>query len=491
MTEPVPADAEPTPLGVHLDRLAAGHPDRSAVICEDDVLTFDALVRRANQLARVMAARGVRHGDLVTIALPNRVEFYVAVVAAWKLGAVPQPVSSKLPPAELSAILEIANPALVIGLEPADRRPWLPSDLAIPEGTSDAPHPPAIPPAWKAPASGGSTGRPKVVVSGTPGTAEDVLRSVPLLRMEEGERFLCTAPLSHGAPFMFSLIALLYGGTIVLMPRFDAEEMLRKIDQHRITWLYLVPTMMVRVSRLPEPTRAKYDLSSVRIAFHVGAPCPPEVKRAWIYWLGPERVLELYAGVEGQAVTFLTGTEWLAKPGSVGRVWTGEVRVLDEEGQEVPADEIGEIWMRAVPGTVPYRYLGAKPRARGEWESLGDMGRIDADGYLFLADRRTDMILVGGANVYPAEIENALSEHPSVLSACVIGLPDDDFGQRVHAIVELSAPMTDEELHRHLAERLVPYKRPRSFERSTEPLRDDAGKVRRSALRAARLGQPT
>jgi bile acid-coenzyme A ligase len=244
--------------------------------------------------------------------------------------------------------------------------------------------------------------------------------------------------------------------------------------------------MMQRIWRLPEDVRERYDLSSLRIVFHLAAPCPEWLKRAWIEWLGPERIWELYAGTEAQMVTVIKGDEWLEHPGSVGRPVYGELRILDSDGREAPVGEMGEVFMRAPEGTTTYRYVGATARTVDGWESLGDMGRVDADGYLYLGDRSADMILVGGANVYPAEVEGALDSHPLVASSCVIGLPDEDFGNRVHALVETTGPVTDDELRAHLGERLVPYKIPRTFERVAEPVRDDAGKVRRAALRAER-----
>ena len=233
------------------------------------------------------------------------------------------------------------------------------------------------------------------------------------------------------------------------------------------------------------------DLSSLKVAFHVAAPCPPWLKQAWIDWLGPEKVYELYAGTELQAATVITGTEWLEHRGSVGRVVLGEIEIRDLDGRPVPPDEEGEIWMRRGPAAPPpYWYIGATARSTdGGWESLGDIGRVDPDGYVYITDRLTDMILIGGANVYPAEIEAALDEHPAVQSSCVIGLPDEDLGNIPHAIVELSKPASDEHLMVHLRQRLAPHKLPRTIERVATPLRDDAGKVRRSALRAERLAQ--
>jgi bile acid-coenzyme A ligase len=444
------------------------------------------LSRRSNQVARHLARLGVTEGSMVTIALPNTINFYEVTVAVWKLGAIPQPVSSRLPPAELAALIDVADPILVVGLDPGDGRPWMAADQDF-EGVDDSPLPAVIPSTWKAMTSGGSTGRPKLIVSTTPGIAEFVTAAAPHLRIGEEETFLCTGPLYHNGPFLFSLTALLRGGHIVVMERFDAARSLELVERHGVTYMYLVPTMMSRILRLPDEERLARDMSSLRTAFHLAAPCPPHVKHAWIDWLGPERIVELYAGTEAQATTVITGSEWLAHRGSVGRVVIGEIKVTDPDGHELPPGEVGEVWMRPPADRPTYTYIGAQARSRDGWDSLGDLGWIDHDGYLYLTDRMTDMVLVGGANVYPAEVEAALDEHPAVLSSCVIGLPDDDYGNVVHAIVELRGEVTDSELKDHLAARLVPYKIPRTFERSAEPLRDDAGKVRRSALRAARL----
>ncbi|MGI8493499.1 MAG: AMP-binding protein [Acidimicrobiales bacterium] len=489
--EAAPLPEAATPLGVALDRLAEADPSATALLCGTESLSWAKLASGSNRLARRLAELGVGEGSLVTIALPNGLAFYEAVAATWKLGAIPQPVSYRLPPGELSSLLEVADPAVVIGLDPGRDRPWLPAGYQPPPSLPDDPLPPWVPPSWKAPTSGGSTGRPKLILSTTPGTLETVTAGAPMLRLGRGEVFLCTGPLYHNGPFMFSLMALLLGGTVVVMPRFDAAACLELVEAHRVTWLYLVPTMMHRILRLPDPERLARDMSSVRTAYHLGAPCPPHVKAAWIDWLGPEKIMELYAGTEGQAVTVIGGTEWLAHPGSVGRVVAGEMRVESPDGAILGPGYTGEIWMRPAPGHLTYRYVGASARSHDGWESLGDMGYFDEDGYVYLADRQADMILVGGANVYPAEIEAALEEHPAVLSSCVVGLPDEEYGSVVHAIVETASAVSDQELRDHLSSRLVAYKIPRDFERSATPLRDDAGKVRRSALRAERLTSET
>jgi bile acid-coenzyme A ligase len=247
--------------------------------------------------------------------------------------------------------------------------------------------------------------------------------------------------------------------------------------------------MMKRIWALPEATRAGYDVSSLRVVWHLAEPCPAWLKQAWIDWLGPEKIFELYGGTEGQLATVITGVEWLEHRGSVGRPVGGDILICDAGGAELPADEMGEVWLRSSRDTPTYRYVGADARTReGGWESLGDNGWLDADGYLYLGDRVGDMILSGGANIYPAEVEAALLEHEAVRTCAVIGLPDDDKGSRVHAIVQPAGDEIDEaELRAFVAERLVIYKLPRTYEFVDEPLRDDAGKVRRSALRAERI----
>ncbi|HEX8805114.1 MAG TPA: AMP-binding protein, partial [Acidimicrobiales bacterium] len=465
-------------------------PDRPAVTCGDERLTRSQFDRRANALARDLAARGVGPGDMVTVALPNSVDWFVAVAAAWKVGAIPQPVGAHLPKRELQAIVELAEPAVVVGATPeaVGERPRLPVGYRPPPDVDDAPlDDDAVSPAWKAPTSGGSTGRPKLIVSGDPALV-DVDGPVPLLLRPDG-CMVMPGPLYHNGPIVWSCQALLWGHHVVVLPRFDAEGTLAAIEEHRADVVYLVPTMMKRIWRLPPGVRDRYDLSSLRLVWHLAEPCPPWLKEAWLDWLGPERVVELYAGTEGQVATVITGQEWLARRGSVGRPVTGEIMICDPEGREVPAGVEGEVWLRSARDRPTYRYVGAEARRRdGGWESLGDTGHVDADGYLYLGDRLQDMILVGGANVYPAEVEAALQEHPAVHSCAVIGLPDEDKGNRVHAIVEADpAEVTPDGLLAFLADRLARYKLPRTVELVDEPLRDDAGKVRRSALRRDRL----
>ncbi len=466
---------------------AAEAPDRPAVTCGDRTVTRGELERRTNRLARRFAALGVTEGRYVTIALPNSVDFYEAAIAAWKLGAIPQPISHRLPDRERQAIVDLADPALVIGADPAAH----PGHTVIAElppdddSTDDGELPDVVAPAWKAPTSGGSTGRPKLIVAGDPGV---VNLGEPGSGVRVDGVVAVPGPLYHNAPFAFSCQALFQGNHVTVLPKFDAEATLAMIAEHGADWILLVPTMMLRIWRLPTEVRDAYDMSSLATVWHMAAPCPPWLKEVWIDWLGGERIWELYAGTEAQAVTIIRGDEWLAHRGSVGRCMTGEMKILDPDTfEELPRGTEGEVFMRSTREAPTYRYLGAESRTSPDgWESLGDMGRIDDEGYVYLGDRRADMILSGGANIYPAEVEAAIDEHPLVRSCAVIGLPDDDLGARIHAIVQATESVDIDELRGFLAERLVRYKVPRTFEFVEQPVRDDAGKVRRSALSADR-----
>ena len=480
-----------TPLGMLVGRLAQVDPDRPAITCGPDTISRAELEARTNRLARAYRDLGVRQDTFVTIGLPNGIEFFEATLAVWKLGATPQPISSRLPSSERSAIIDLANPSLVVGVDPSETpgRTTIPVGFEPDSSLPSDPLPPVIAASFKAPTSGGSTGRPKLIVATQAGMWEPIEGFAALLRIPSDGVHLTTGPLYHNGPFLTSLLALLKGNHVVVMSRFDAATALALIEQHRVDWMYAVPTMMHRIWRMPEGERNGFDVSSLRVLFHMAAPCPSWLKQAWIEWLGAERVLELYGGTEAQSFTVISGDEWLEHRGSVGRPVLGEMLVLDAEGNELPPGEVGEIWMRRGPDAPPsYRYVGAEAKSRpGDWESLGDMGRKDEDGYLYLSDRDTDMILVGGANVYPAEVEAALDEHPKVTSSCVIGLPDVDYGSIVHAIVQTATTIAVTELDDFLRSRLAKYKLPRTYEFVGEPLRGDDGKVRRSALRAERV----
>lgn len=464
--------------------------DAAAVVHEGERVSWRELDRRSNRLARAYQALGVAADDFVTIALPNGVEFFTATYAVWKLGATPQPVSAKLPKFECDQIIEVGSPKLVVGV-PDGSHPQVasvPVGFRPDESLSDEPLEERTATHFKAMTSGGSTGRPKLIVSHTPARWDP---DAGHLRFSNSGSVLIPGPLYHNGPFMWAMIATFKGNQVTVTTRFDAEQTLALIEAETVDTIYMVPTMMQRIWALPEATRRRYDLSSLRCLWHLAAPCPAWLKEAFIDWLGADVIWELYGGTEGQGSTVISGGEWLEHRGSVGRpVETCEMKIVDEQGEAVPAGTVGEVFMRpkAGPGTT-YHYLGAQARAiAGGWESLGDLGYLDEDGYLYLSDRRTDMILSGGANIYPAEVEAAIDAFPGVRSSAVIGLPDADLGNAVHAIVDApDGTVSEAALLAHLNDRLVRYKVPRTLEFVAEPLRDDAGKVRRTALREARV----
>ena len=468
------------------------HPDAAAVTHDGTRLSWRELDLASNRLARAYAAHGVKQDDFVTIALPNGLEFFVATFAVWKLGATPQPVSAKLPRFEREQIVAVGKPTLLVGAPPGESIgvASVPGDF-VPSGTlSDEPLPERTATYFKAMTSGGSTGRPKLIVSHLPAAWDP---DGPFMNFATRGSVLVPGPLYHNGPFMWAMIGLFKGNQVTVTTRFDAAETLRLIAERHVDTLYLVPTMMQRMWNLPEETRTAHDLSSLRTLWHLAAPCPVWLKEAFIAWLGASVIWELYGGTEGQGATMLDGNEWLAHRGSVGRpVATCEMKIVDEYGATLPANEVGEVYLRPLAGAgTTYHYIGDTARSiDGGWESIGDMGYFDADGYLYLSDRRTDMILCGGANIYPAEVEAAIDAFPGVRSSAVIGLPHPDLGNAVHAIVDAPAgDVTVDALLAHLQERLVRYKLPRSVEFVTTPLRDDAGKVRRKELRAQRMAK--
>ncbi|MGO9926221.1 MAG: AMP-binding protein [Mycobacterium sp.] len=493
MSEPV------LPIGVQISQLACIAPDEPAVSCDGRTITRGELDKSTNRLARAYAQRGVGVGDYVTMVLPNSIEWIQVAVACWKLGAVPQPLSARLPDAELRGLLDLRPPALLVGRE----HPGIPSvqsGFTPDPALSDAALPEAVSPVWKAMGSGGSTGRPKLIESGGPHFGSRIPAAIGYpLGAQEGDITLVPIPLSHNTGFTTATIALLMRHHLVLMSRFDPHEFLRLITDHRVTFMTTVPTIMQRVLPVYHADAGSYDLSSIRRFWHMGAPCPPAIKQAWIDLLSPEAVWELYGGTELQALTFIRGDQWLTHRGSVGVVVAGEMTVLDDDGNPCPPGVVGEIYMRPSPGSAPtYRYVGATAKTRDGWDSLGDLGYFDEDGFLYLSDRRADMFTVGGRNVYPAEIENALSAHPEVLSCLVVGVPDPnsgDLGQVPYALVHMADGSARDAASAKdfLRERISAYKVPHTVEFVGTPLRDDAGKARRSAVRAeimARLRPP-
>lgn len=466
-----------------------------AAVYGDDRLSWGDLERRSTQRARLLQSRGVGPGDFVTVALPNGTLFHEVVFAIWKCGAVPNPVSAKLPEHEFRQIVDLVDPRVVVSEKPLDNGAgrWLAASEDIAEFSAE-PFDAPVSPHWKAMTSGGSTGRPKVIVDHVPGELDF---QMPVwqtaMGIDPGMVMLNPGPLYHNAPFMMTHLGLFVGCTIVGQLRFDAEEALQLIEEYKVEWVNWVPTMMHRIWSLPADVRDAYDISSLKNVWHMAAPCAPWLKEAWIHWVGGEKLHELYGGTEAIGGTAIRGDEWLEKRGSVGKIADADkVRVIGEDGSVLGTGETGEIFfLTPGPEAMSYHYIGAEAKERaGGWQSLGDLGYLDADGYLFLADRRTDLILRGGANIYPAEVEAALGENPEVLSAVAVGLPCDIMGQRVHAIIQTAGGQDIDlaALQAFLAARMAKYKLPESYEITDANLWDDAGKVRRSALRDERIG---
>jgi bile acid-coenzyme A ligase len=481
------------PLGALLTAHAIATPAAPALTIGASSWSFAELDARANRRARQLAeVAGVGEGDRVMIAMPNRIEFLETVFASWKLGAVPCPASYRMASEELAQLVVLLDPRVVVGTASlsAVGAQLVDVDHAAAEGFSDLPLAPLAVTPGRIVNSGGSTGRPKLIIDPEPsawGPDKEGRRRPPRITL------LNPGPLYHSAPFAYVMMSLAQGSHVVCMERFDARAWLQAVERHRPAFAYVVPTMMARIAKLPSDETAAADLSSLETLLHMAAPCPPDIKRWWIDRIGAETVLEVYGGSERIGATLINGTEWLAHPGSVGRAAPGdEIVILGENGERLPTGEVGEIFFRrAVPPGGQYGYIGAETRIRGDLDSFGDLGWLDGDGYLYIADRRTDMVTVGGVNVYPAEIEAAIESLPGVLCAAVIGLPDADVGNRLHAIVELAPDVPEPEdglaFLAPAAEKLSSLKRPRSAEFTRERVRDDAGKLRRSQLRAQRL----
>ena len=471
-----------------LEDLERRNPEEIHLVLEDRVVARRELNQRANRMARVFAEHGVMNGDTVTICAPNELSYFVACLAVWKLGAIPNLLSASLPAAERLAIIEEAKPVLLFGVaEKVDGLPCLPLDFEPSQEVSAEPLPDRISPNERALASGGSTGRPKLIVSANP-ASYDPASPAPFFVAERA--VLVTGPTYHALPFCAAWYSLLGGQRTVVMRRFDPERCLQLIEEHGIDRVYFVPTMMQRIWRLPEEVRLRYDLSSLRAVLTGGAPCPAWLMRAWIEWLGPNRIFEGYAPSERIGRTFISGAEWLEHPGSVGLPQDGcQIRILDARGDDLPAGGVGDIYMRPAAGSgSTFHYRGAdRQTTRDGWETVGDVGYLDHEGYLYICDRRVDLIIAGGRNIFAAEVEAAIDGHPAVESSAAIGLPDEDLGQRVHAIVHAPGGVSEEALASYLEQQLIHYKRPKSYEFVDRPLRDDSGKMRRFALRAERI----
>jgi bile acid-coenzyme A ligase len=485
---------EPVSYGRRLSQMAAERPDGSAFIfvsqdgSEHDV-SWRELDEASNRVARLLDDHGVGQGATVVTALPNSVGHVVAMYGAWKAGACVLPLRWDLPEWERGRVLEVARPTVVIGdWEGVTGAPVLHSSVLGAEGYSSGPLPDRVPRPAKAIATSGSTGTPKIIVLGAPGQAipgEPQGAAGEFLGHRDGQVQLVPAPLYHANGFYVLQFGLFGAQQIILMERFVAGLALDLIEKHHVNTFCGVTIMFQRMAR--EPGVEERDLSSLESVLHGGAPLPEWVARKWIELVGPSHFFVSYGSSENAGIAMANGEQWLAHAGTVGKPFNTVARVFDDEGAELPAGEVGEIYLRWVGQTESsFEYSGqvqARRNAEG-FSSLGDLGWLDEDGYLFLADRRTDMIITGGANVYPAEVEAALSEHADVVDCAVVGVPDPEWGSRVHAVVQLrpGATTTADELRDHCRQRVAPYKTPKTFEFTEQLPRSAAGKLRRTSL---------
>jgi bile acid-coenzyme A ligase len=451
--------------------------------------TWPWLDRRSGQLAGALAARGLGRGDRLGLGLRNSPQFMLSVLAAWKLGAVPVPVRWDVPGWELGRLREVIEPRIYLD----------PGDVSWIEGTAglDVPDlPDVVAPQMNGICSSGSTGTPKVILAERPAMYDprmnapfiDMWNDVPVPRPQT---ILVPAPMYHTNGFA-TFNNLLAGDHLVVMAKFDAARMVDVIERHRISTFTATPTMLQRIADLPRI--AGRDLSSIQWILQGAAPMPPSLLHRWAKLIGPERIVMAYGMTEGLGLTALRADEWMTHEGSVGRGIRGtEVRILDADGQDVPAGQIGDIYLRS-PFYNGYSYLGTAPRLNTTEEGFGtagDMGYLDDDGYLYLVDRRVDMIITGGANVYPAEVEAALIDHPGIADVVVIGLRDPEWGRRVHAVIEPADPAdppAPEEVIGYARTRLASYKVPKTIEIVDAIPRSEATKVNRGALVTARGG---
>jgi bile acid-coenzyme A ligase len=484
------AVTEPPSYGRRVSDLAGERPDDTALVFAavdgtEVHLTWADLDRRARQIAHELGRRGVGVGDRVSVRLVNSPELVETVLAAWKLGAVPVPVRWDLPDWEGQRVLEVVDAALDIGPDDLD---WL---VATADGPDDD-VPDAVSPQTHGICSSGSTGTPKVIVIERPALFTPVEPFVSgWIDVPTPQVVLVPAPLYHTNGFA-TLGSLLAGDRLVLLERFDAARIVDLIERHRVSTFTATPTMLNRIAEVPGIDDR--DLSSLVWVLQGAANIAPSLVRRWIDLVGAERFFMAYGMTEGLGLAAMRGDEWLEHPGSVGRGYRDtEIRILDPDHRDLAAGEIGEIFLRWPAGAM-YEYLGGASRLAvtdDGFASAGDLGFLDADGFLHIVDRRSDLIISGGANVYPAEVESALIDHEGILDVVVIGLADPEWGRRVHAIVEPrdpANPPSDADVIAFAKSRLAPYKVPKTVEFVDQIPRSAATKVSRKALIEAREG---
>ena len=500
-----------------IDQHAERHPDKPAVIIAEtgEQVTYAEMSERSKRLAQLFRGEGIGVGGHVAVLLDNHVRYFEIVWAALRAGIYFTPINWHLGAEEASYIVRdcgaeaVVTSAKFAGLmsEMAEATEGLSCRLSI-DGPIDgfdayeealAAHPPEpvadeTEGAWMF-YSSGTTGRPKGILQPLPGKplGETEIGLIQLMRHAYGftgeSRYLCPAPLYHAAPTGWSTSTQRFGGTVVVMERFDAQEALRFIESYRITEAQFVPTHFVRMLKLDEEHRVRHDLSSLRAAIHAAAPCPVGVKHQMLEWWGP-RIHEYYAGSEGVGMCAIGPEDWLDHPGSVGRAVSGIVHIVGEDGIELPAGEIGQIWFET-ESRFEYHNDAAKTSEAWDqrgWGTIGDVGYLDDDGYLFLTDRVSHMIISGGVNIYPQEVEDTLIVHPDIEDAAVIGVPDEDMGEAVKAIVQLvpGKSPSDERANALIAfcrARIAGFKCPRSVDFVDELPRLPTGKLLKRKLR--------
>jgi acyl-CoA synthetase (AMP-forming)/AMP-acid ligase II len=500
----------------YLGSAAAAFPDRVAIAMGNgDERTYAQVEERTRRLARLFESSGLRPGDHVALMMRNRPEVIEVGWAAQRSGLYYTAINHHYTSEEAAYILNDCRASLIVvdgdtaevaaglvSLTPHVTRRFTVGDAfddhesldtALADFTGDPLEREldGIPMLY----SSGTTGKPKGILypfsENPPGTWQPLggFAGTPV-RFDNEMVYLSPAPLYHTAPLVWTMNVLRFGGKAVIMEKFLPEKALELIDGHRVTLGQFVPTMFVRMLKLPVEVRGAYDLSSLQVAVHAGAPCPIEVKEEMLEWLGPI-VYEYYSASEGFGMTFIGPEEWLEHRGSVGRTKMGTIHITDNEGNELPAGEDGQIWFETTQPRISYQGDEEKTAStydeRG-WASLTDMGHLDEDGYLYLTDRRTNMIVSGGVNIYPQEIEDALIIEPEVADAAVFGIPDPEFGESVKAVVELTDPSAagpelEASLKGRLRERLASYKCPRSIDFTESLPRDPNGKLYKRKLR--------
>jgi long-chain acyl-CoA synthetase len=494
---------------------AAANPDKPAVIMagSGQTVTYGELDARSNQCAHLFRSLGLGHGDTIAICMENRPEFFDLVWGAQRSGLIYVAISCRLTPSEIGYILKdsgakalFASPYLgdILGAMPDDlaryivggeRAGWTPFEevLANMPTTRIADERAGTDMLY----SSGTTGQPKGVRLPLPDDP-DIAAVSPLSMIAAGmfrfsgdSIYLSPAPLYHAAPLRWCISVHRLGGTVVVMEKFDPEAALAAIQKYGITTSQWVPTHFARMLKLPPEVRAKYDVSTMTSAVHAAAPCPVPIKQAMIEWWGPV-IREYYAGTEGNGFTFISSEEWLTHKGSVGRPLNAIVHICDENGDEVPVGQEGTIFFESEAKfsyhNDPEKTRASRHPAHENWSMLGDVGRVDEEGYLYLTDRKSFMIISGGVNIYPQEIENHLVTHPKVQDVAVIGGPHDEMGEEVVAVVQ-PLDMADagealrEELTAFAREKLSGIKIPRRIDFRAELPRHDTGKLYKRLLR--------